>query len=180
MANHVLTCQKALKDWASAYEKIKGVEAKRKAREGIQDLFSSVVGVPGTANSGPTVTLTVDASEMPVGASVSHDPTGGILPPNYPVESKGMAFVDEGEAGPGIMEGDLEPAERDIPPVEMVDGWPMRAEIKVIGLAPNRRMLKGVLGEKFVSVERKPGWANRVYPMKLIRAGIAPLYRICA
>ena len=67
-------------------------------------------------------------------------------------------------------------------PVEIIGGWPDKSEVKLIGLAPNRRMLRGTLGDgRLVSIERKQPWtAGAVVQTKLIRAGASPLYRIMA
>ena len=67
-------------------------------------------------------------------------------------------------------------------PVEFIGGWPDKSEVKLIGLAPNRRMLRGTLGDgRLVSIERKQPWtAGAVVQTKLIRAGASPLYRMMA
>jgi len=66
-------------------------------------------------------------------------------------------------------------------PKEKVGGWPVSGEIEVIGLAPNRRMLRGRLGDgRVVNMERTIRvWkaADKVVG-KLVRAGASPLYRV--
>lgn len=62
--------------------------------------------------------------------------------------------------------------------VEEIGGWPVRAKVSVTGLTPNRRMLKGKVGERWVTVERKATVkAGDVIEGKLMRAGAVPLYR---
>lgn len=70
-------------------------------------------------------------------------------------------------------------------PVEKVDGWPVSAKLVILGLSPNRRMLRGHLrlGEAFkvVSVERKVGvQTGAEVTAKLMMAGQSPLYRVVA
>jgi hypothetical protein len=63
-------------------------------------------------------------------------------------------------------------------PVELIGGWPVRSQIDLTGLAPNRRMLKGRLEDgRVVSVERRVGAVGRVTG-RLMMAGVSPLYRV--
>ncbi len=88
-----------------------------------------------------------------------------------------------GEPGPGVMPEVVTtetPAE--IPPVNLIGGWPERAEIVISGLAPNRRHLRGTLPDnRVVTVERtmaKEWKAGQKTTCRLIRAGAACLYRV--
>ncbi len=104
----------------------------------------------------------------------------------YP--KKEEVFVDEGEPGPGSclpreIEGDVGGTGTFYPETvtEEIGGWPMKAIIQIVGLAPNRRLLKARLGdERMVSVERgmRPWRPGEKVISKLVRAGSSPLYRI--
>ena len=69
-------------------------------------------------------------------------------------------------------------------PVDIIGGWPERSQIEIYGLAPNRRHLRGKLDDgRVVTVERTFGrvWTNgEKVACRLIRAGGAPLFRVCA
>lgn len=138
--------------------------------ETVTALSQNEIQVTETVDSGTTVSLSVDCS---VGET-------GILSPVV------------GESAPKAVETPVLPvvvggAEVGSPPVvvtervELVGGWPITGEIEVVGLAPNRRTLKGKLGDgRTVSMERslKPWKVGEVVRAKLIRAGTYPLYRV--
>ena len=65
-------------------------------------------------------------------------------------------------------------------PPEMIGGWPDKSLVRVLGLAANRRHIRGTLGDgRMVAVERKEPWtAGSEVRAKLVRAGASPLYRM--
>jgi hypothetical protein len=64
--------------------------------------------------------------------------------------------------------------------VEMIGGWPERAVVTLTGLAPNRRMMRGRIGDgRVVCVERGLGKpTSGDHNCRIIRAGVSPLYRM--
>lgn len=102
----------------------------------------------------------------------------------------------EGERGPGgceeeekAIEGDLPGTSgtfypetvSSVPEPKWIGGWPEYAFIEVVGLFPNRRSLKGTIGDgRTVHVERRMDWRPGRIKGRLVRAGASALYRTMA
>ena len=189
MANYVSACGGHLKRWVEGYGKIKGEGARKRARDGLIDLYSSVVSVGGgevvTVVTGDTVTVDSGTTTTFSVSTVSGDSSVASVPvvakETAPVEVPSVPVEIEGDVGgTGMIDAVVE--EKAEAPVEVVGSWPMVGKFDLIGLAPNRRTLKGrMVGDgRVVSLERNlKAWkSGDTVNAKLIRAGAFPLYRI--
>ena len=196
--NQLAVLNKHLRLAGEANAKITGVESRKKANFAIMQFCVGMQGVVAEAVGLPAETVVLAVPEAVAGvnqggealpASLRDEVVGGV---SVPVETyKGNPVLEPitdhnwevGEAGPGVM-GEVVTTEppAEIPPVEMIGGWPVEAMLTVSGLAPNRRHLRGSLPDgKIVTIERTFGRAwkgGEVVKCRLIRAGGAPLFRV--
>lgn len=206
--NPLAAINKNLRELEKAWGKIKSPETLDKAREAWHATHKRVcpvrepegrVGVwtdtalsEASGGGGATVTLGGDQNapaSVSVGSGfVSREEWKDGVTTVYPRDYK--PFVDEGERGPGVceheIEGDLEGSGTfvvetvvpSVPEPQWIGGWPEYAFIEVVGLFPNRRSLKGTIGDgRTVHVERRMDWKPGRIKGRLVRAGAAPLYR---
>lgn len=206
--NYDAMIRKHLKGLEETYGAITKDETRDRAREQIRMSFSRMA-IPCWENvavrpvpfvsPGMTVTATVNGDPVSVVLEPVSDHAAELpmlVPPPPAVEpdlrSAGITtFCAEEPA----IEGDLpgtsgtfyaETMQTESPPTvsesapELIGGWPNHSLAKVMGLAPNRRMLKAFLPDsRIVSVERKEPWtAGTEVKVKLMRAGSSPLYRM--
>ncbi len=206
--NPLASIAKSLRELETAYGKIKSEETRVKAQSAIQKSLGEMCPVQAVSqwstiageSTAPTATFSGGGSvtigenwNAPESFSASSVGTTGLMQTwvngvttVYP--KKEEVFVDEGEPGPGSclpreIEGDVGGTGTFYPETvtEEIGGWPMKAIIQIVGLAPNRRLLKARLGdERMVSVERgmRPWRPGEKVISKLVRAGSSPLYRI--
>lgn len=202
--NPLASISKSLRELETSYGKIKTEETREKAQNAIADVMGRIrpVGAvsvwsdtalsEASGGGGATVTLGED-QKRPESVSVGsafvsketwEDGTTTVYPAGY------KPFVDEGERGPGVceheIEGDLEGSGTfypetvvaSVPEPQWIGGWPEYAFIEVVGLFPNRRSLKGTIGDgRTVHVERRMDWKPGRIKGRLVRAGSAPVYR---
>jgi hypothetical protein len=208
--NYIAMIKKSLSGLETAYSGIKKAETRQKARDEIMAACSRMgvaVGVPAvTASVGGVVSMTVErfigdgrdmtvtCGDVPCKAVESGFPGVSTTTVNG-VTTVYPADYEEGERGPGAfaheIEGDVngttgefetvttvpEPVSE---PVEMIGGWPERTLVTLTGLAPNRRMMKGKIGDgRSVCVERGLGKpTSGEHKCRIVRAGLSPLYRM--
>lgn len=198
--NYDAMIRKHLKGLEETYGAITKDDTRDRAREMISAAFARM-GY-GAENASPKLTGVADGGDRsfstvaPVGvisdASISFHgvvttSTGGTTTV-YPIPPPAEEPAIEGDL-PGAtgtfyaetMQTDSPPAVSESVP-ELIGGWPNHSLAKVMGLAPNRRMLKAFLPDsRIVSVERKEPWkAGEEVKVKLMRAGSSPLYRMVA
>ncbi len=153
---------------------------------------------PGSVSAASGESITLGGV---VGGPVVQEASGVVSEASVRVE---VPFVDQGGPGPGVVAipvvpeepavvGDLEGSgtfypetvtAHDVGAAEVaneIGGWPEYAQIRTVGLYPNRRSVKGFLGDgRTVHVERRLGWVPGEIRGRLVRAGSSPLYRITA
>ncbi len=175
--NHIAIINKHVRALQATYSNIGSSETKQKARDAVVGMLSSWWGSRETWGAG---VVAMQPIPVPVEVSV---PTEAVSTPV--VAESGCGANTEPVALP-VIEGDLPGAtgtfyaETVVAPVAQIGGWPVAASMTVIGLAPNRRTVKGRLEDgRVVSLERSGSWkAGDVVGVRLIRAGTFPLFRV--
>ena len=154
--NPLFSIDHHLRGIESGLAKIKSDDTRAAALNKIKEAFMKII--PPT-EAPPTETVTVPAPEAPT-ATLNAAPEI-ILTPVSDHECEVVRVEPEPTA------------------VELLDGWPMRAELKVKGLFPNRRRLRAELPDgRIVALERKPGLqTGSVVHGKLVLGGRPPLFR---
>lgn len=203
--NQLSTINKSIRQISEAYQKIKTEETRKKADIAIRGLvwmYTQGAGESGASVGTETVggaTVSIVAEMGVSGQESGKEGALGVQGSNAVVTStsggvttvypKGYVFSKEepkvegdvGDTGTFYTETVVTEPAVEAPKPEEVGGWPVRGEIEVIGLAPNRRMLRGRLVDgRVVNMERTIRvWkaADRVVG-KLVRAGSSPLYRV--
>lgn len=193
--NQLAIIRKHLKGIDMAFDGVKTTETKKRAGGMIREAFHRYegfclpaleVGGTVTVDPVPAVTLVADVYPGTLGGEVGGLGVGVAAEVGRPVEavetaSVWVCAVEEvtGTFAPSTLVG---PEGVDVLPDKMIGGWPELAEVEIIGLAPNRRSLKGwlVADRRTVSVERGlRSWkAGDVVKTRLVRAGQFPLFRI--
>lgn len=192
--------RKHLKGLEAVYAAIPNETARTKARDEIAAAFGRMgygavkaeapfvdQGEPGPGSMAiPPVDFTQNTHTV---VTMSSGGVTTVFPSNYNTVASCEVPVIEGDVNGSSGTFYTETMVTTLPaaetPVEQIGGWPVIATVAIMGLAPNRRSLKGRVtvgsDSKIVSVERKPGvqTGSNVKGL-LVRAGAAPLYRVVA
>lgn len=190
----------SLKKHLTGIQTVMRGKMKPETRQKAAEMIFGVLYVYGQNPVEPAKGVSAEFAEAPPAPPVMYRESWNNAP-----EAKETAFMDQGEPGPGVVpviaaevvltpvsdheiEGDNGGSGMFYPssvtmggPVEEIGGWPAEAEVEMLGLASNRRSIRGVSGGKAVCVERSLGnvWkAGERVKCRLVRAGGVPLYRM--
>jgi len=183
--NQLAVLNKHLRFAREAYDKIKGVESRKKADAAIREFC----GVGGDIVGVPAETVVISIPEA-VGGGISLG--GGEASPSETVAVEAAVSapvavemyrgnpVCEPVSDYEVKQENVTIAQPEIPPVEMRDGFPVKAKVIVGSRCINPKLLAGKLEDgRAVSLERgfRQWKVGDVAECELARAGGAPLYR---
>lgn len=192
--NPLAAINKNLRELEKAYGQIRSEETRTKADNAIGDVIGRIRPVQAVSvwtdtalseasgGGGATVTLGADQN-APASVSV------GSAFVSKETWKDGVTTVYPADYEEPKIEGDLEGSGTfypetvvaSVPEPQWIGGWPEYAFIEVVGLFPNRRSLKGTIGDgRTVHVERRMDWKPGRIKGRLVRAGAAPVYRTMA
>ncbi len=193
--NPLAAISKNLRELESAYGKIRTDETREKANSAINSVMDRIqpprvelreVTFPSIAPlveefMAPVATVTLGADQnAPASVSV------GSAYVSKETWKDGVTTVYPAGYEEPVVEGDVNGTSgtfytetvTSVPEPQWIGGWPEYAFVEVVGLFPNRRSLKGTIGDgRTVHVERRMDWKPGRIKGRLVRAGAAPLYR---
>jgi hypothetical protein len=200
--NPLAAISKNLRELEKAWGQIKTPETMEKARDAwhathrrvcpMREPEGPVVSAASVEGEGVSLTVTFgEKQDAPQSVSVGPERVYGsgvgesfkdgvttVFPADYKPITEEPAVEGDLPGQTGTFYPETVTAE---PEVNWIGGWPEYAQVKVVGLFPNRRSLKGSLSDgRTVHVERKMGWEPGEVRCRLIYAGAAPRYRTMA